>query len=47
VIGAGLIGLEPFRELLQHPLLASVPFVVETPKAGHASDVATLKRLRG
>ncbi len=46
-IGAGLIGLEPFRELLQHPLLASVPFVVETPKAGHASDVATLKRLRG
>jgi deoxyribonuclease IV len=46
-VGVGLIGLEPFRELLQHPLLASVPFVVETPKAGHASDVATLKRLRG
>lgn len=45
-IGAGLIGLEPFRELLHHPMLASVPFVVETPKAGHARDVATLKELR-
>jgi deoxyribonuclease-4 len=45
-IGAGLIGLEPFRELLHHPLLAAVPFVVETPKAGHARDVATLKQLR-
>jgi endonuclease IV len=45
-IGAGLIGLEPFRELLHHPMLAAVPFVVETPKAGHAGDVAVLKELR-
>jgi len=28
------------------PVLASVPFVVETPKAGHVRDVATLKQLR-
>ena len=47
-IGAGTIGTEPFRELLAHPALAGVPFVVETPggKAGHARDIATLKGLR-
>jgi deoxyribonuclease-4 len=45
-IGAGFIGLEPFRALLHHPLLAAAPFVVETPKAGQAGDVATLKELR-
>jgi deoxyribonuclease-4 len=45
-IGAGQIGTPPFRELLA--ALPSVPFVVETPggKAGHARDIATLKRLR-
>jgi deoxyribonuclease-4 len=48
-IGAGTIGTEPFRALLAHPALAGAPFVVETPggKAGHARDIATLKRLRG
>jgi deoxyribonuclease-4 len=45
-IGAGFIGLEPFRALLHHPLLAGAPFVVETPKPGQAGDVATLKQLR-
>ena len=45
-IGAGFIGAEPFRDLLRHPLLAGVPFVVETPKAGQAGDVALLKQLR-
>ena len=47
-IGKGEIGVEPFRELLGHPLLADVPFVVETPggKAGHARDIAVLKDLR-
>jgi deoxyribonuclease-4 len=45
-IGAGMIGTEPFRELLA--ALPEVPFVVETPggKAGHARDIATLKGLR-
>jgi deoxyribonuclease-4 len=45
-IGAGMIGAEPFRDLLA--ALADVPFVVETPggKAGHARDIATLKGLR-
>ena len=45
-IGAGAIGVEPFRELLA--ALPDVPFVVETPggKTGHARDIATLKGLR-
>jgi hypothetical protein len=45
-IGSGFLGLAPFGELLA--ALPSAPFVVETPggKAGHARDVATLKRLR-
>ena len=47
-IGKGEIGVEPFRELLSHPVLADVPFVVETPggKGGHARDIALLKELR-
>jgi deoxyribonuclease-4 len=47
-IGAGEIGTAPFRELLHHPLLAGVPFVVETPgdQETHARDIATLKALR-
>jgi deoxyribonuclease IV len=45
-VGAGQIGLAPFRELLA--ALPGVPFVVETPggKTGHARDIATLKGLR-
>jgi deoxyribonuclease IV len=47
-IGTGQIGTGPMRDLLHHPALADVPFVVETPggKDGHARDVATLKALR-
>ncbi|MDR7278212.1 deoxyribonuclease IV [Catenuloplanes atrovinosus] len=48
-IGKGAIGEEPFAELLRHPATAGVPVVVETASdgtAGHAADVATLKRLR-
>lgn len=47
-VGEGRIGTEPFRELLHHPALARVPFVVETPggRDGHARDIATLAGLR-
>jgi deoxyribonuclease IV len=47
-IGKGEIGVEPFRALLAHPALASVPFVVETPggRDGHARDVALLREMR-
>lgn len=47
-IGAGLIGLAAFGELLAHPATAGTAFIVETPgpRASHAADVAALKRLR-
>lgn len=47
-IGAGTIGLTAFGELLDHPVTAGVPFVVETPGAekGQRKDVASLKKLR-
>jgi deoxyribonuclease-4 len=47
-IGAGHIGLEPFRELLAHPAVAGLPVVLETPGGpeAHAADVALLKSLR-
>lgn len=47
-IGAGTIGEAPFRALLRHPATAGVPVIVETPStgtAGHAADIATLRRL--
>jgi deoxyribonuclease IV len=47
-IGAGMIGEAAFGELLRHPAAAGVPVIVETPSegwAGHARDIATLRRL--
>lgn len=47
-VGAGSLGEAAFAELLAHPAMASVPVVVETPStgsAGHAADIATLRRL--
>jgi deoxyribonuclease IV len=48
-IGAGTIGETGFAELLAHRATAGVPVIVETPTsgpAGHAADIATLRRLR-
>lgn len=47
-IGAGQIGLAPFRSLLRHPATAGVPFVVETPggEQAQAKDIAILRGLR-
>lgn len=47
-IGAGRIGLEPFRELLAHPAVAGLAVVLETPGGpeAHAADVELLKSLR-
>lgn len=47
-IGAGLIGSQPFAELLAHPAMRGVPVVVETPgrESGHARDIVHLKELR-
>jgi deoxyribonuclease-4 len=46
-VGRGLIGITPFRQLLRHPGLRRVPFVVETNDSDQADDIATLKALRG
>jgi deoxyribonuclease IV len=47
-IGAGCIGVAPFRELLRHPVAEGIPFIVETPGPAdaHARDIAALKALR-
>jgi deoxyribonuclease-4 len=48
-IGAGHIGEAPFGDLLHHPAVAGVPFIIETPGRApdpHREDVETLKRLR-
>jgi deoxyribonuclease IV len=47
-IGAGTIGLEPFRRLLTYPLLARAAFIAETPfdePEDGQRNVATLKSL--
>jgi deoxyribonuclease IV len=49
-IGKGKIGLEAFRSILNHPLLAGKPFIAETPIDKPGDDrrnVATLWRLVG
>jgi deoxyribonuclease IV len=46
-IGAGEIGIEPFRELLAHPAIADTPLVLETPgnEPEHGREVALLRGL--
>lgn len=50
-IGQGLIGLESFRLLINHPNLQNIPFILEIPgEAGRGPDkdnLAKLKLLRG
>ena len=48
-LGDGHIGVKPFKELLQLPVIKNVPLVIETPgdEPEHKKDVATLKKLRG
>jgi deoxyribonuclease-4 len=49
-IGRGLLGLAPFRLLLNDPQFARVPKVLETPKEPEPTadlrNLATLRRLR-
>lgn len=48
-IGRGQIGREGFRAVLSHPLLAQMPFIMETPKqAKHEleNDLTNLRRVR-
>ena len=50
-IGAGAIGLEGFRQLLNDPRLAQLPMYLETEKGTNESgedwDVVNLRKLRG
>jgi deoxyribonuclease-4 len=49
-IGAGKLGLEPFRHLLNDPRFAKVPMYMETPKGeedGEQLDAINLRTLRG
>lgn len=48
-IGAGTLGLEPFRHLLNDPRFAEVPMYMETPKGeeeGEMLDAVNLRTLR-
>jgi deoxyribonuclease-4 len=49
-IGAGCIGLEPFRFLVNDPRFRSLPMILETPKGieeGEELDARNLRTLRG
>lgn len=47
-LGEGHIGLEPFKELINHPAVANVPLVLETPgqEPEHTKEIAILKKYR-
>ncbi|MBM3248223.1 MAG: deoxyribonuclease IV [Candidatus Omnitrophica bacterium] len=45
-IGKGKIGMEGFRNIVNHPKLKNVPFVLETPKASEKDDIMNLKAIR-
>jgi deoxyribonuclease-4 len=47
-IGKGEIGIEPFRELLAHPVVSNATLILETPGAEpeHGSEVALFKKMR-
>jgi deoxyribonuclease-4 len=48
-VGAGTIGKAAFAELVNHPAVAGLPVIVETPSEeeakGHAADIALLRSL--
>ena len=49
-IGAGTLGVEPFRHLLNDPRFAKTPMYMETPKGeeeGELLDAINLRTLRG
>ncbi len=47
-LGEGHIGIDPFKELLQHPAVINVPLILETPgqEPEHGKEVSLLKKLR-
>jgi deoxyribonuclease-4 len=45
-IGAGKIGLNGFRIIVNHPRLKTIPFILETPKKEPDEDERNLKTIR-
>ena len=48
VIGAGYIGKEAFRNILTHPRLQGLPFVLETPQEnleGYGEEIKMLREM--
>lgn len=48
-IGKGSIGIETFKNIINHPKLRGLPFYLETPldNLGHREEIELLKSLRG
>jgi deoxyribonuclease-4 len=46
-IGQGHIGLEGFRHIINHPLLAHLPGIMETPRADEKDDRRNMRVIRG
>lgn len=46
-IGKGFLGIKTFENLINHPKLKNLPFILETPNDldGYAAEIALLKRL--
>jgi deoxyribonuclease-4 len=45
-IGKGLIGLEGFRNIINHPLLEKLPGIMETPRADEKDDRMNMRVVR-
>lgn len=47
-IGEGMLGLETFRRVVNHPALCGLPMVLETPNElpGYAREIALLRTMR-
>ncbi len=48
-IGQGFLGIETFNTIINHPLLSTLPMILETPQAnndGYAEEIALLRSLR-
>ena len=49
LLGEGKIGMKALMNIVAHPRLCSLPFILETPTdtAGHAAEIQRVKELLG
>lgn len=45
-IGKGTIGKEGVKQIVNHPKLKNIPFILETPKKGENDDIENINRVR-